>query len=107
MSAAESTGQPNDGGKTVRKVVGRVISDKMDKSVTVAVERLIRHPIYGKYIRRTTKIMAHDEDNSARAGDTVAISECRPISKRKSWRVVEIVTRAKRLDEPQAEDAAS
>ena len=108
MSAAESTGQPTaDGEKKVRRIVGRVISDKMDKSVTVAVERLIRHPIYGKYIRRTTKIMAHDEDNSARAGDTVAISECRPISKRKSWRVVEIVTRAKRLDEPQTEDAAS
>ncbi len=78
----------------------------MNKSVTVAVERLVRHPIYGKYIRRTTKIMAHDEENSARIGDTVAISECRPISKRKSWRVVEIVARAEAVEQPQADEAA-
>ena len=81
------------GGKT-RKVVGRVISDRMDKSVTVAIERLVRHPVYGKYIRRTTKVLAHDEDNGCRQGDTVAISECRPLSRRKSWQVVEVVTRA-------------
>ena len=77
-----------------RKVVGRVVSDGMDKSVTVAIERLVRHPVYGKYIRRTTKVLAHDEDNGCREGDTVAISECRPLSKRKSWRVVEVVARA-------------
>ncbi|MFO7286518.1 MAG: 30S ribosomal protein S17 [Gammaproteobacteria bacterium] len=107
MSAAESTEQPTaNGGKTRRKVIGRVVSDKMNKSVTVAVERLVRHPIYGKYIRRTTKIMAHDEENSARIGDTVAISECRPISKRKSWRVVEIVARAEAVEQPQADEAA-
>ena len=87
MSAVESADE-----KRVRKVTGRVVSNKMDKSVTVAVERLVKHPVYGKYIRRTTKIVAHDEDNACREGDTVAISECRPISKRKSWRVVEIVT---------------
>lgn len=80
-------------GKT-RKVVGRVVSDGMDKSVTVAIERLVRHPVYGKYIRRTTKVLAHDEDNGCRPGDTVAISECRPLSRRKSWRVVEVMTRA-------------
>lgn len=115
MSAPESTiEQPTEqaGEKTVRRVVGRVVSDKMDKSVTVAVERLIRHPLYGKYIRRTTKLIAHDEDNSCRTGDTVAISECRPISKRKSWRVVEIVNKARTAeapagDQPPAEDAAS
>jgi small subunit ribosomal protein S17 len=88
MSAEQAAGE-----KTVRKVVGRVVSNKMEKSVTVAVERLIKHPVYGKFIRRTTKIVAHDEDNACREGDTVAIAECRPISKRKSWRVVEIVNK--------------
>jgi small subunit ribosomal protein S17 len=108
MSAAENTGEPtaSAGEKTTRRVVGRVVSDKMDKSVTVAVERLIQHPIYGKFVRRTTKIMAHDEDNSCRIGDTVAISECRPLSKRKSWRVVEIVGRAAGSEEPRSEATA-
>ena len=77
-----------------RPTIGRVVSNKMQKSVTVAVERLVKHPAYGKFIRRTTKVMAHDEEGTCRAGDTVAIVECRPISKRKSWRVVEIVERA-------------
>src|SRR5437762_6949156 len=77
-----------------RRTVGRVVSNKMQKSVTVSVERLVKHPAYGKFIRRTTKIMAHDEEGTCREGDTVAIVECRPISKRKSWRVVEIVERA-------------
>jgi small subunit ribosomal protein S17 len=76
-----------------RRTVGRVVSNKMNKSVTVSVERRIKHPAYGKYIKRTTKIMAHDEDNSCKEGDIVAISECRPLSKRKAWRVVEIITR--------------
>ncbi|HET8697622.1 MAG TPA: 30S ribosomal protein S17 [Gammaproteobacteria bacterium] len=79
---------------TSRRTVGRVVSNKMQKSVTVSVERLVRHPVYGKFIRRTTKVMAHDEHGSCREGDTVAIVECRPISKRKSWRVVEILKRA-------------
>jgi small subunit ribosomal protein S17 len=79
---------------THRPTVGRVVSNKMQKSVTVAIERLVKHPVYGKFIRRTTKVMAHDEEGTCRAGDTVAIVECRPISKRKSWRVVEIVERA-------------
>jgi small subunit ribosomal protein S17 len=89
MSAAESVGE-----KAVRTVVGRVVSNKMQKSVTVSVERLIKHPVYGKFIRRTTKYVAHDEDNACNEGDTVAIVECRPISKRKSWRVVSIVNKA-------------
>jgi len=76
---------------TVRRIVGRVVSNKMDKSVTVSVERKVKHPVYGKYIRRTTKIMAHDETNQCKEGDVVAISECRPISKNKAWRVVEIM----------------
>ena len=77
-----------------RRTIGRVISSKMQKSVTVSVERLVKHPAYGKFIRRTTKIMAHDEEGTCREGDTVAIVECRPISKNKSWRVVEVVVRA-------------
>ena len=96
MSAAENTGEQatENAEKTARKIFGRVVSDKMNKSVTVAVERLIKHPVYGKFIRRTTKIMAHDEDNTCRTGDLVAISECRPLSKHKSWRVVEIVNKS-------------
>ncbi len=77
-----------------RTVTGRVISDKMDKTVSVSVERLIKHPAYGKYIRRTTKVLAHDESNECKAGDKVTISECRPISKHKAWQVVNIVERA-------------
>jgi small subunit ribosomal protein S17 len=89
MSPEETTSA-----STSRRTVGRVVSNKMNKSVTVSVERLVRHAVYGKFIRRTTKIMAHDEDGSCREGDTVAIVECRPISKRKAWRVVEILVRA-------------
>ncbi len=88
MTAAE-TAKPKH-----RPTIGRVVSHKMQKSVTVAVERLVKHPAYGKFIRRTTKVMAHDEEGTCREGDTVAIVECRPISKRKSWRVVEVVARA-------------
>ena len=80
--------------KTQRTVVGRVVSDKMDKTVSVAIERKIKHPVYGKYIRRTTKVLAHDAANECKAGDRVAISECRPVSKNKSWSVVDIVERA-------------
>ena len=77
---------------TARRTIGRVVSNKMNKSVTVSVERLIKHPVYGKFVRRTSKIVAHDETNECKEGDVVAISECRPISKNKSWRVVEIVS---------------
>ena len=75
--------------------VGRVVSDKADKTVTVMLERQVKHPLYGKYIKRSTKVHAHDEDNSCGEGDLVKISECRPLSKTKSWRVVEIMERAK------------
>lgn len=80
--------------KVRRKITGRVVSDKMDKSVSVAIERLIKHPVYGKYIRRTSKVMAHDETNQCKAGDRVTISECRPISKNKSWSIVSVDERA-------------
>jgi len=80
--------------KVQRTIVGRVVSDKMDKTVSVAIERLIKHPVYGKFIRRTTKVLAHDANNECKPGDRVAISECKPISKNKSWAVVEVVERA-------------
>ena len=80
--------------KVQRTVVGRVVSDKMDKTVSVAIERKIKHPVYGKYIRRTTKVLAHDAANECKAGDRVAISECRPVSKTKSWKLVKVVEKA-------------
>ena len=80
--------------KVQRTVVGRVVSDKMDKTVSVAIERMIKHPVYGKYIRRTSKVLAHDQDNACKPGDRVAIAECKPISKNKSWAVVNVVERA-------------
>jgi len=80
--------------KASRTLTGRVVSNKMDKTITVVVERLVRHPLYGKYVRRSTKFHAHDENNACREGDVVRIAECRPISKSKCWRLVEIVERA-------------
>ena len=77
-----------------RSKVGRVVSDKAQKTVTVMLERQVKHPLYGKYIKRSTKVQAHDEENSCAEGDLVRISECRPISKLKSWRVIEILERA-------------
>ncbi|WP_406665773.1 30S ribosomal protein S17 [Gallaecimonas sp. GXIMD1310] len=79
--------------KTVRTLQGRVVSDKMDKSIVVAIERFVKHPIYGKFIKRTTKLHVHDENNECQNGDVVSISECRPLSKKKSWTLVEIVER--------------
>ncbi len=75
-------------------LTGRVTSNKMNKTIAVEIERLVKHPTYGKYIRRTTKLLAHDENNECREGDTVAIAQCRPMSRRKSWRLVRVVTRA-------------
>lgn len=75
--------------------VGRVVSNKMTKSITVAVERKIKHPIYGKFLKKTTKFMAHDEKNECGIGDIVKIMETRPLSKSKCWRLVEIIERAK------------
>jgi small subunit ribosomal protein S17 len=80
--------------KTARTLTGTVVSSKMDKTISVEVERLIKHPTYGKYVRRTTKLLAHDEKNECREGDTVAISECRPLSRRKAWRLARVIERA-------------
>ena len=77
----------------VRTINGRVISDKMDKTITVLVERLVKHPVYGKYIKRSTKLYAHDEKNVCQEGDVVTITSCRPISKNKTWKLADIVER--------------
>lgn len=79
---------------TARTVTGKVVSDKMDKSATVMIERLVKHPVYGKYIRRSTKLHIHDAENTCQEGDMVLIEQCRPISKTKSWRLVEVVGRS-------------
>lgn len=79
---------------TIRTIQGRVISDKMDKSITVAIERKVKHPIYGKFVKRTTKVHAHDETNQCGIGDIVEIRECRPLSKTKSWMLVNVVEKA-------------
>lgn len=78
----------------LRTLEGRVVSDKMAKTVTVLLERQVQHPLFGKIIRRSTKVHAHDENNECRAGDVVRIASCRPLSKTKTWRVVDIVTRS-------------
>ena len=78
-----------------RSLTGRVVSTKMDKTISVAIERLVKHPQYGKYISRTTKLLAHDENNECKAGDTVSIAPCRPLSRRKSYTLVRVVERAR------------
>jgi small subunit ribosomal protein S17 len=76
-----------------RTLQGRVVSDKMNKSITVQIERKIKHPLYGKYIRRSTKVHAHDENNECQIGDMVVVEQCRPLSKLKKWRFVKLVDR--------------
>lgn len=83
--------------KVVRNVTGRVISNKMDKTITVLVERRVPHPLYKKYVRRSTKLHAHDEGNECREGDKVIIVQSRPISKTKAWRLVKIVERGEEV----------
>jgi small subunit ribosomal protein S17 len=81
--------------KPERLATGKVVSTKMDKTIAVSIERLVKHPMYGKYIRRTTKLLAHDEANDAKEGDIVHIKPCRPMSRRKSWVLVRVVERAR------------
>ena len=78
----------------IRTVQGRVVSNKMDKTITVVVERRVKHPIYGKFIKRSTKLHAHDETNQCHEGDLVTIRECRPLSKSKAWTLVDVVEKA-------------
>jgi len=80
--------------KEKRTVTGVVTSNKMDKTITVMIERVVKHPVYGKYIKRSSKVHAHDENNECNMGDTVEVSECRPLSKSKTWNLEKIVTRA-------------
>lgn len=77
--------------ETNRTLQGTVVSDKMDKTITVLIERKVKHPVYGKFIKRSTKVHAHDESNECKTGDTVIVEQCRPISKSKKWRLVQVV----------------
>lgn len=91
----ETQGTTQENERTTRKErVGEVVSSKMDKSIVVAVQRQVKHPMYGKFMRQTTRLMAHDEENTCDEGDVVRIMECRPYSKRKRWRLVEVLERA-------------
>jgi small subunit ribosomal protein S17 len=81
--------------KSNRRLTGRVLSDAMDKTITVLVEQRVKHPLYGKFIRRSTKIHAHDEENSCAIGDLVTVEQCRPLSKTKTWRLHEVVEKAR------------
>jgi len=83
--------------KKLRTVSGVVLSDKMDKTATVMIERKVKHPLYGKYIKRSTKLHVHDENNECAIGDTVTITECRPMSKTKAWALVEVVNKANQI----------
>ena len=98
VQAVEAAVPQAEGGgaeaKGARTLTGRVVSSKMQKTIAVEIERLIRHPTYGKYIRRTTKLLAHDENGTSREGDLVTIAPCRPMSRRKSWRLLEVVQKA-------------
>jgi small subunit ribosomal protein S17 len=80
----------------VRSITGRVVSNKMDKTITVLVERVVKHPVYGKYIKRSTKMMAHDGQNTCQEGDLVAITSCRPMSKNKTFKLVQVLEAAKK-----------
>jgi len=88
----EEVGKTAEAG--VRTLTGRVVSNKMDKTVAVAIERLVKHEKYGKYVRRTTKLLAHDEKNECKEGDLVDITPCRPLSRRKSWKLLRVIERA-------------
>jgi len=81
--------------KKIRTMTGRVVSNKMDKTISVLIERMIKHPVYGKYIKRSTKLLAHDEKNQCQEGDTVTVTSCRPISKRKTFKLVDVLESVK------------
>lgn len=83
--------------KTARTLTGVVASTKMDKTISVLIERRVEHPLYRKYVRKSSKLLAHDENNECNEGDTVAIEECRPLSKNKSWRLARVIERATRI----------
>ena len=94
MAEDQATQQDSGAASVARTVTGTVVSNRMDKTITVLVERKVQHPVYGKIIRRSSKLHAHDEKNECNAGDTVTVVECRPLSKTKSWRLHSIDERA-------------
>jgi small subunit ribosomal protein S17 len=94
MSAESTKVESKVEAKGARTMTGKVVSTKMQKTVAVEIERLVKHPTYGKFIRRSTKLLAHDESGVAKDGDTVVITPCRPMSRHKSWRILEVVAKA-------------
>lgn len=91
----ESVNEPvSDAVRNTRSVTGKVASNKGDKTIAVVIERRVKHPLYRKYIKRSTRVLAHDEENTCQEGDWVLVEECRPISRRKSWRLVKVLERA-------------
>jgi small subunit ribosomal protein S17 len=96
QAEAAAAAAPAEDTRGRRTLTGRVVSNKMQKTIAVEIERLVKHPAYGKYIRRTTKLLAHDENGSSQEGDLVVITPCRPMSRHKSWRLLEIVEKAAR-----------
>jgi small subunit ribosomal protein S17 len=99
--STQAKGAAAPAAKSAKTLTGRVVSTKMQKTISVTIERYVPHPQYGKYQRRTTQLLAHDESNESRTGDLVEIEECRPLSRHKSWRLVKVLQRA-----PQAEQAS-
>ena len=94
MSAQENKVESKVEAKGARTLTGRVVSNKMQKTIAVEIERLVKHPRYGKFVRRTTKLLAHDESGASKEGDLVTITPCRPMSRRKSWRLLAVVEKA-------------
>jgi small subunit ribosomal protein S17 len=97
MSTQAKDAQAKD--KAAKTLTGRVVSTKMQKTIAVLIQRYVPHPTYGKYQRRTTQLLAHDENNESRTGDLVAIQECRPLSRHKSWRLVKVLERGSQVDQ--------
>jgi small subunit ribosomal protein S17 len=97
MNADENSAPVSNAGKVSRTVTGTVVSNKMDKTITVLIERRVQHPVYGKIIRRSSKVYAHDADNACAIGDTVTVSECRPLSKTKTWVLQSIDLKAREV----------
>jgi small subunit ribosomal protein S17 len=91
LEATAAAAAPDTAARGARTLTGRVVSNKMHKTIAVEIERLVKHPTYGKYIRRTTKLLAHDESGSSQEGDLVTITPCRPMSRHKSWRLLAVV----------------
>jgi len=98
---------PEKAAKAERRIVGRVVSSKANKTITISVERSVKHPIYGKYVRRTTKLAVHDEQNEGHEGDLVAVVETRPLSRSKHHKLVQVLERASALQQKEAMAAAS